>query len=186
MKAFHCYFLVTPLHRMLHLRRTLEVPFVSVCGLPVFLEESRRNFFLGFCLVGVRWASREFPRPLSLVAALNHQQSPLLHDRQCSPPSPFPPSLCPTVLVPCLLITLQHLSSQIPSSWGRLLPSGALGTEGGKEAEASLCTAGGSHPLAPSHTFSDPLHLTLGKSQTLDIVNTGVTLMKRRKCSFCK
>ena len=26
MKAFHCYFLVTPLHRMLHLRRTLEVP----------------------------------------------------------------------------------------------------------------------------------------------------------------
>ena len=135
----------------------------------MFLEESRRNFFLGFLPSGVRWASREFPRPLSLVAALNHPWNPLLHDRQCSPTSPSLPSLCPAVLVPCLLITLQHLSSQIPSSWGRLLPSGALGTEGGKEAEASLCTAGLGSIHWPLHTHFQThfiLHLENLRLQT--------------------
>lgn len=82
----------------------------------MFLEESRHSFVLGFLPSGVRWASREFPRPLSLVAALNHPWNPLLHNSAARSLPPLPSPICVPRSACALSVNhTQHLSSQTPS-----------------------------------------------------------------------
>ena len=161
---------------MLHLRSTLEVPLVSVCrGLPVFLEESRHNFFLGFCLVASAGPLGSFQDLFGWLLLLTILGILFCTTVQPGPSLPSPP---PSVPRSACALSVSNTPAPLLPNTVQLLPASPFRGSGYWRWEGSrsltLHSWLGIHPLAPSHTFSDPLHLTLGKSQTLNIVNTDV------------